>query len=66
MTFADRPMLTATLEAIGQTSFEVRHDYVGMEQELHGELMRLGLQLDGSRVSGFEHSLFGSFHRAAS
>ncbi|MCW3836958.1 serine hydrolase domain-containing protein [Sphingomonas canadensis] len=62
---SDRPMLSAMLEPVGPANFEVRHDFVGMEQELYGDLMRLGLRSAEGRVTGFEHSLFGAFEKVA-
>lgn len=60
---ADRPMLNASLIPVGDSVFDIRHDYVGMEQELYGRHMRLAAHRSGSRTTHIEHSLFSGFER---
>jgi hypothetical protein len=56
-------MLNASLIPVGDSVFDVRHDYVGMEQELYGRHMRLAAHRSGSRTTRIEHSLFDNFER---
>jgi len=61
--FAERPMLSAELFPVGDDIYDIKHDNVGMEQELFGDYMRLRLHRSLGRVESFEHSLFGAFKR---
>lgn len=63
MEFDERPMLSAELVPVGGDVFDIKHDNVGMEQELFGEYMRLKATRSFRNVKKIEHSLFGFFER---